>query len=505
MSRILRYFFIGILSVVAVVALCVGVLVNIFDPNDYKERIQSEVKSQTGSNLLLEGEISYTVFPTIGLSIPHIELSKNQRAGEPLELSVDNLSFGLNVLGLLSKSIEFSGRADRIVFVKPAQTETSQGETTASPIPPAEGTESASTETQPSDSDRLIPTEVIRELPWTLEGQLEVAEINAQGLELRDTVLGLTFKEKIFTASPFRTHVSGGQIDGSVGIDFSSAKPLLGIDLASADIDIGSLLKALEISDLLEGYGSMRVALSGEGETADDIKSSLNGVANIELRDGALSGFDIQGALISIQEVFKGDVMTWESRPGDKTRFAELSADFTAENGVLTSKNLSMKAPAIRLKGQGLTDLPKEAISYALSVSVVNTLEGQGGASLEKLKGLTIPFTISGPIMEPSFGMDVSAVAAELAKKEVQDKVLDALGASSLLPGGDGTSKTDAGSEESLIPTQLLESLGGSSSGSSTQNFSEQPTDSSSKANSAINGLMGSEAGKQLFKSLGLD
>ncbi|MGA1456648.1 MAG: AsmA family protein, partial [Arenicellales bacterium] len=122
MSRILRYFFIGILSVVAVVALCVGVLVNIFDPNDYKERIQSEVKSQTGSNLLLEGEISYTVFPTIGLSIPHIELSKNQRAGESPELSVDNLSFGLNVLGLLSKSIEFSGRADRIVFVKPAQT-----------------------------------------------------------------------------------------------------------------------------------------------------------------------------------------------------------------------------------------------------------------------------------------------------------------------------------------------------------------------------------------------
>jgi len=505
MSRILRFFVIGLLSVALVVVLCVGVVVTIFDPNDYKEQIQSEVKSQTGSDLLLEGEIAYTVFPTIGLSIPHIELSKNKRVGEPPELSVDNLSFGLNVLGLLSKSIEFSGSADRIVLVKAAPTETSQGETAASAIPSAEGTESASTETESGDSERLIPTEAIQELLWTLEGQLAVAEINAQGLALRDTVLGLTFKEKIFTASPFQTRVSGGQIDGSVGIDFSSAKPLLGIDLASANIDIGSLLKALEISDLLEGYGSISVDLSGEGETADDIKASLNGVANIELRDGALSGFDVQGALISIQEVFKGDVMTWESKPGDKTRFAELSADFTAENGVLKSENLSMKAPAIRLKGQGLTDLPKEAISYALSVSVVNTLEGQGGASLEKLKGLTIPFTISGPIMEPSFGMDVSAVAAELAKKEVQDKVFDALGASSLLPGSDGASKTGASSAESLVPTQLLESLGGSSSQSSTETFSEQPTNSSSKAESAINGLMGSGTTKQLFKSLGLD
>ena len=67
-----------LLKIIGVVVLLIVVLVIvapfIVDPNDYREQIQSAVKDKTGRDLSINGDMSLSVFPWIGvgLSLIHI-------------------------------------------------------------------------------------------------------------------------------------------------------------------------------------------------------------------------------------------------------------------------------------------------------------------------------------------------------------------------------------------------------------------------------------------------
>jgi AsmA protein len=53
----------------------------------------------------------------------------------------------------------------------------------------------------------------------------------------------------------------------------------------------------------------------------------------------------------------------------------------------------------------------------------VATLAGQGGASLEKLKGVPIPVRIKGSFQKPGFSVDLAQAVTEQQKQRVEKKV----------------------------------------------------------------------------------
>jgi len=57
---------VGLLLLI-VVAVVVAPLV--IDPNDYREQIQSAVKNKTGRDLLINGDLSLSVFPWVGVGV----------------------------------------------------------------------------------------------------------------------------------------------------------------------------------------------------------------------------------------------------------------------------------------------------------------------------------------------------------------------------------------------------------------------------------------------------
>ena len=63
---------VGLLLLI-VVAVVVAPLV--IDPNDYREQIQSAVKNKTGRDLLINGDLSLSVFPWIGVGVNDASLS----------------------------------------------------------------------------------------------------------------------------------------------------------------------------------------------------------------------------------------------------------------------------------------------------------------------------------------------------------------------------------------------------------------------------------------------
>jgi len=84
-------------------------------------------------------------------------------------------------------------------------------------------------------------------------------------------------------------------------------------------------------------------------------------------------------------------------------------------------------SPLLRVTGAGDIDLPREVIDYSVRVSIVGTAEGQGGKTLEDLKGVTIPVKITGSFDNPRPKVDLASVLKEQATGEIKAKAEEKL------------------------------------------------------------------------------
>ncbi len=78
-----------------------------------------------------------------------------------------------------------------------------------------------------------------------------------------------------------------------------------------------------------------------------------------------------------------------------------------------------MKAPAFRISGRGNIDLMASELDYLVSVSVVDSSEGQGGSERTDLTGITIPVRFSGSLTNPDYSIDFQ----ELIKLAAQGRL----------------------------------------------------------------------------------
>jgi AsmA protein len=134
-----------------------------------------------------------------------------------------------------------------------------------------------------------------------------------------------------------------------------------------------------------------------------------------------VKGIDVAGLLRKVKSLGKSDEGSADSK--EKTDFSELNATFQIKDGVAHNKDLDLKAPLVRVTGAGAIDVGNSSMDYTVKAAVVATTKGQGGAGLEQLSGLTVPVKLSGPFDGLKYKVDYGAVASNLAKSKVGEKV----------------------------------------------------------------------------------
>ncbi|MDX1334915.1 MAG: AsmA family protein [Gammaproteobacteria bacterium] len=84
----------------------VGILLATFDPNSYKGQIEQLVKDETGRDLSLQGDISLSIFPKIGLDLGRVELGNAKGFGEAAFAEVNQVTLNVALLPLLKQQVE---------------------------------------------------------------------------------------------------------------------------------------------------------------------------------------------------------------------------------------------------------------------------------------------------------------------------------------------------------------------------------------------------------------
>lgn len=103
-----------LLTSILLIALAALILPRVIEPNDYRENIASVVKQETGRELKLEGDLSVSVFPWLGIRTQQLSLSQPAEIGGNM-LSVNSAQLRVRLLPLFSKQLEI----DTVVLEQP--------------------------------------------------------------------------------------------------------------------------------------------------------------------------------------------------------------------------------------------------------------------------------------------------------------------------------------------------------------------------------------------------
>jgi AsmA protein len=103
MARALKWILIVLAAVVVLLIGTVVAIVVLVDPNAYKDEIAQAVERRTGRELVIEGDISLTFFPWLGLELGRAHLSDAPGFGDQPFVQLDGARLAVAVWPLLSE------------------------------------------------------------------------------------------------------------------------------------------------------------------------------------------------------------------------------------------------------------------------------------------------------------------------------------------------------------------------------------------------------------------
>jgi AsmA protein len=111
MSRAVKILGILVATAVAVAIFAAIVFVLVFDPNDYKDKISAGVREATGRELVIEGDLSLSLFPWLAIEMGRTELGNAPGFDDTPFASFESARLSVRVMPLLTQRQVMVGTA----------------------------------------------------------------------------------------------------------------------------------------------------------------------------------------------------------------------------------------------------------------------------------------------------------------------------------------------------------------------------------------------------------
>lgn len=255
-----------------------------------------------------------------------------------------------------------------------------------------------------------------------VQGSLNIGELVLNRLHMRDIVMELNAANGELALAPFRAKLYEGSFDGDIRLDANGSTPAASVTTTLSNVDLGPLLQDFMAATYVTGKGNVSLNLSGSGGDTASIKRNLDGSGRIQLQDGVLQGVDVSTVLASIETMIRSRRV--QSLPeGGSTAFEESAATLAIAAGVITTNDLSVKAPGWALAGSGtLADLGNDSIDFNLLVSVDPSTVTSAETEYD-LGGYVLPIACSGALDSPRCLPDAQQILAAAIGSALQQRL----------------------------------------------------------------------------------
>lgn len=261
-----------------------------------------------------------------------------------------------------------------------------------------------------------------------ITGGIKVGTIKGRGLEAKNLNVSVRALKGKLDLSKITADLYDGKLSGRITADSHNA---LTSQFALDGVSVGPLLKGLSGSERVSGTGALKLNLATQGNTIQALKTGLGGTAQVQIRNGAIQGIDIEQTLAQVGGLLHN--LLAESVPslsngfdlGSQTAFSSLDVNMAIDHGLGNIKKLDINSPSLRI----VQGSPAQVDLINNRLDLVANVRAVGGAksALADLRGVTVPVRISGPFDALGYQVQWKDISGALAKKALQNGLLDLL------------------------------------------------------------------------------
>ncbi len=247
-----------------------------------------------------------------------------------------------------------------------------------------------------------------------LDGSLRIGSFKVANVKTSQVRLDVKAHNGQVNVNPLSVNLYQGSANLSASVNAAPATPSFAVNGNLTGINIAPLLKDAADLDIVEGKGNVTLNLTTQGNLVSALKKALNGSMAVNLADGAIKGINLPKLVQGVQSLGKSSSMeTMGVNKNEKTEFSEFKASFKVNNGIAHNDDLAVKAPILRIVGNGDIDIGNDSLNYTTKVTVSKT-EGGGSA--------TLPVYLSGPYTALKYKVDFGSMVADVAKQKLEAK-----------------------------------------------------------------------------------
>ncbi len=290
-------------------------------------------------------------------------------------------------------------------------------------LPPEDEADDASDDAVSGADALAVPMAMFKD--FNANGSFKADKFVSAGVELTNIDVDVKSTPGSVAITP-KAQLYDGEIDGSMVYTEKDGVSQLHVKNRVGIVDLAKFLTDTDVTDQLTGFGSVDLDVV---VTERDGVQSNSGTIKLSAKDGTVQGVDIKNMIekaYSTYQAFSGkqdsDAAQGASQEDDSTGFADLFGTFNLKDFNISNNDFQMNAPFFRITGNGNIDLSAENLDYTLNVAIVESTAGQGGESVDKLKGLTLPIRLHGSFAAPSYSLDTKALFSSLAKAKIEEE-----------------------------------------------------------------------------------
>ena len=298
-------------------AVAIAALMLFVDPGKLRPVIAEEVHKQTGYDVVIDGQFSWSFYPRFGIQVGHIALHMPQQATPFLDLH-------------------------RVIFV--------------------------------TELRQLLQGN------QKLKGDIYIAELQLLNLHAQKAHVGLRWQDQMLTLQPMNAELYDGKFEGVARGTALSNVPRWEWDVRLSDVQMRSLLSDVNGADSklkMSGIGQFDIKGATLGKTREEILGNLNGTSTFSLKSGTLEGIDLNYMVKSADALINKQPVVAPSSKLDQTDFDQFSGSAMIKNGVASVNDMALLAPALTATGAGSINLMANVINIQLRISPIKEARTQ--------------------------------------------------------------------------------------------------------------------------------
>lgn len=256
---------------------------------------------------------------------------------------------------------------------------------------------------------------------FTAQLNLSVDQLTYRGMNIAHLALQADNRQGLLTVHRLSGQLAGGDFALPGSLDARGARPVIAVQPVLKQVELGTVLKAFEMPQVLTGKFSMQGDLTGDRLTSQSFEHRWKGTAQLAMQDAQLHGLNIQ-QLIQ-QAVARNDSsVRGQDNYQRFTEVKQLSAKASLSGGTVNISELSADSPLLNLSGGGTVNMPGKQCDMSLNVRVIGGWQGRGEL-IEQLQKTPIPLRVYGPWQQLNYQLQVDQVL----RKTLQNRAKDAL------------------------------------------------------------------------------